>query len=75
MDHLFLYSILGGITFVFLLVIARIALRWAFRVAVVVCLLLLVALGGAAWWWSKPGARPEPKPRPAVTRRAASDQR
>ncbi len=75
MDHLFLFSILGGIALVFLAVIARIALRWALRFAVVVCLLFLVALGGAAWWWSKPGVHPEPKPRPAATRRAAPDQR
>jgi len=72
MDHLFLFSILGGIAFVFFVVIARIVLRWAVRFAVVA--LLLVALGGAAWWWSKPAPLPEPKPRPA-TRRAAPDQR
>jgi energy-coupling factor transporter transmembrane protein EcfT len=74
MDHLFFFSILGGVAVVFLFVIARIALRWAVRFAVV-CLLLLMVLGGAAWWWFKPVPQPEPKPRPAATRRASSDQR
>jgi hypothetical protein len=74
MDHLFLYSILGGIALVFLVVIARVALRWAVRLALV-CLLLLVVLGGAAWWWSKSVSQTETKTRPASTRRAAPDQR
>jgi energy-coupling factor transporter transmembrane protein EcfT len=74
MDHLFLFSILGGIALVFLVVIARIALRWAVRFAVV-CLLLVAVLGCAAWWWFKPGSQTEPKPRPTSTRRTASDQR
>jgi len=73
MDHLFLFSILGGIALVFLVVIARFALRWAVRF-VVVCLLLAV-LGGAAWLWSRRATQTEPKPRSSSTRRAASDQR
>jgi len=74
MDHLFLFSILGGIAFVFLVVMARIALRWAVRLAIV-CLLLAAVLGGAAWWWSKSAIHAEPKPHPISTRRGASDQR
>ena len=74
MDHLFLFSILGGIALVFLVVIARIALRWAVRFAVV-CLILVAVLGCAAWWWSKPASQTEPKPRPTSTRRTAPDQR
>lgn len=75
MDHLLLYCLAGGIALVFIVVAARIAVRWVVRIALVG--LLLSAVGGAAWWWlNQRNHQPETRPRPVITtRRASSDRR
>lgn len=61
MDPLLIIAILSGIALVFIFLLARIALRWALRLAAVAGLLLIV-LGGA-WWWFKQPTQSETKPR------------
>jgi high-affinity Fe2+/Pb2+ permease len=74
MDPLFIIAIICGITLVFLLFAARIALRWAIRLVAVGALLLIV-LGGAWWWFSQSSTQPENKPRPTTGRSANSNRR
>ena len=74
MDPLLVIAIIGGIALVFLLVAARIALRWALRLAAVGALLLIV-LGGAWWWFNKTPTEPEIKPRQTTGRSANSNRR
>ncbi|HSE24063.1 MAG TPA: hypothetical protein VLB68_20515 [Pyrinomonadaceae bacterium] len=68
MDHTFLYSILAGIALVFIIVAARVALRWLVRIALA-GVLLLVVVGGLAWWWYRAPARSQTDPRPNTSRR------
>jgi hypothetical protein len=74
MDPLLIIAIIGGIALVFILVAARIALRWAIRLAAVGALMLIV-LGGAWWWFNKPPTGPENKPRQTNGRSANSNRR
>ncbi|HET6862543.1 MAG TPA: hypothetical protein VFH91_05830 [Pyrinomonadaceae bacterium] len=68
MDHTFLYSILAGIVFVFIIVAARLAFRWLVRIALV-GIILLVVVGSLAWWWFRGPARPQTETRPTTSRR------
>jgi len=68
MDHTFLYSILAGIALVFVIVAARVALRWLVRIALAGILLLFV-VGGLAWWWYKGPTRSSADPRTNTSRR------
>jgi hypothetical protein len=68
MDHTFLYSILAGIALVFVIVAARVALRWLVRIALAGILLLFV-VGGLAWWWYKEPAKSSADPRTNTSRR------
>jgi len=75
MDPTLLISIVAGIAVVFLVVAARVALRWIVRL-VIVGLVLLLVLGGAAWFWLNQSSRqPVNKPRQTSNRRASSDRR
>ena len=65
MDPTLTLCIIAGIALVFLFIVARIALRWALRLAAVAALLIIV-LGGA-WWWFKQPAQSETKPRQSST--------
>jgi energy-coupling factor transporter transmembrane protein EcfT len=65
MDPILTICIIAGIALVFLFIVARIALRWALRLAAVAALLFIV-LGGA-WWWFKQPAHSETKPRQSST--------
>lgn len=65
MDPILTVCIIAGIALVFLFVVARIALRWAIRLAAVAALFLIV-LGGA-WWWFKQPAQSETKSRQSPT--------
>jgi Na+/melibiose symporter-like transporter len=69
-----IFIIAGAIMLVVFIVIAKLAVRWAIRLAIVG--VILIALLGAAgfWWWTN---RLAPKPRPsrqqsAPARRAAA---
>ena len=74
MDTTLIYSLIAGVVLVLVFVIARVALRWIFKLAVIV-LLLLVILGGAAWVLFNYSPRhSEPKPRSTPTRRANGNQ-
>jgi energy-coupling factor transporter transmembrane protein EcfT len=74
MDTTFLYSVLLGIALVLLFVVARVALRWAFRLAII-CLILLIMLGSAAWVsFNYFHRQREVKPRSVPTRRASTDR-
>jgi len=65
MDPIFTICIISGIALVFIFLAARIALRWAIRLAAVAALLLIV-LGGA-WWWFKQPRQSETRPRQSST--------
>ena len=66
MDSTLTYSLLAGLAIVLLFVIARIALRWIFKLAII--LIALVLLIGAAWFWFNQSPHPpESKPRPTST--------
>ena len=75
MTSTIIYSVAGVLGLLVLVFVARLAIRWAMRLALIGFLLLIV-LGGVTWWWfSQPTSQPESKPRPAPTRRASSDRR
>ena len=74
MDTTLIYSLIAGVVLVLVVVMARVALRWIFKLAVIV-LLLLVVLGGATWvWFNYSPRQSEPKPRSTPTRRAGGNQ-
>jgi hypothetical protein len=65
--------IAGVVLLVIFFLIARLAIRWAIRVAIVGVILLAIFGFGGFWWWSN---RLTPKPKPnhqptAPTRRAS----
>jgi predicted benzoate:H+ symporter BenE len=69
-----IFIIAGVVLLAIFIVIARLAIRWAIRLAIVGVILFAIAGGGVFWWWSsrlvsKPS---QTKPRPTPTRRAAS---
>lgn len=72
MDSTLVYAVAGGIALVLLFFIARLAIRWAIRLALV-GLLLVTLLGGLAWWWLRRSGQSDTGPRPTPTRR--SDRR
>jgi energy-coupling factor transporter transmembrane protein EcfT len=73
MDTTLTYSLLAGFAVVLLFIVARFAMRWIFKLAVVG--LLLIALGGAAWiWFNHSPRQSESKPRSTPTRRAGTNQ-
>ena len=74
MDPLLIISIICGIALVFLFLAARIALRWAIRLAAIGAL-VLIAAGGAWWWFNKSSTEAENKPRQSSSRGANSNRR
>ena len=73
MDPLLIISIICGVTLVFLLFAARLALRWLVR-AVLIGVLLLTAVGGTVWWWldQRP---PQSENKPRLANRDANSNR
>src|SRR6266540_3728119 len=68
MDSTLVYSIALGIALVFLFFLAKFALRWAVRLAIIV--VILAALAGAAWVWLNSSSLPsDKKPRSTLTDR------
>lgn len=73
MDSTLAYSIAAGIAIVFLFLLAKFALRWFIRLAIVA--IVLAVLAGAAWvWLNSHTTPPENKPRPTPTRRASTEK-
>jgi len=66
--------IIGGIALLAILfVIARLAVRWAVRAAIVSVIVIALVGGGVFWWWTTRLAPvPPPKPRAAPARRTPS---
>ena len=65
--------IAGVILLVFLLFIAKLAIRWAIRLALAALVIVILAAGGILWWWSGKSATPSApgRQRPAPTRRSS----
>lgn len=64
--------IIGGVVLLAILfLIARLAVRWAIRVAIVGIILIALLGGGGFWWWTNRLAPrpPQNKQRAAPTRR------
>jgi cell division protein FtsW (lipid II flippase) len=73
MDHTLVYSVVAGITIIFLFFLAKFALRWFIRIAIVVVILLVLA--GVAWVYLKSSSSStDNKPRPIPTRRAVTER-
>ena len=67
MDSTLAYSIAGGIALVFLFLLAKFAVRWVIRLAIIA--VILAALAGAAWVWFNSSSSPsDKKPRSTPTR-------
>ena len=73
MDTTLLYSVLAGIAIVLLFIVARVALRWAFRLAII-CLVLLIMLAGAWFWFHDSPHQPRANPRSAPAQRVSSNR-
>ena len=74
MEISLVYAVVGGIALVLIFFIARLAIRWAIRLAII-GLLIIAALGGVAWWWLSRTTQSDAKPRATPTRRATPDRR
>jgi O-antigen/teichoic acid export membrane protein len=61
--------IAGVIILAIFFLIAKLAIRWAIRVAIVGVILLAIVGVGGFWWWS---SRLAPKPKPAPTRQSST---
>jgi predicted benzoate:H+ symporter BenE len=72
MSNTTIFIIAGVILLAIFFLIARLAIRWAIRVAIIGIVLVALLGGGGFWWWSSRLA-PKPKPRPqsAPTKRAS----
>jgi protein-S-isoprenylcysteine O-methyltransferase Ste14 len=65
--------IAGVILLVIFFLIARLAIRWAIRVAIVGVILLAIFGAGGFWWWSnRLAAKPKPNRQPSAPTRRAS---
>ena len=69
MDNTLTYALLAGIGLVFLAVIVKAALRWAFKVFAVLLVLAAVAVG--TWLWFKSLDQPQ-RERPATSTKRAT---
>ncbi|HEY2972708.1 MAG TPA: hypothetical protein VGJ48_09365 [Pyrinomonadaceae bacterium] len=68
-----IFLIGGAVLLVIFFLIARLAIRWAIRVAIVgVILVALFGAGGFWWWSSRLTAKPKPTRQPSAPSRRAS---
>jgi energy-coupling factor transporter transmembrane protein EcfT len=74
MNNVLTYSILAGIAIVIVFVIFKAALRWTFKVVVVVLALAALA-GGTLWWFSNSDQRTQNKLVPNPGNRANPNRR
>jgi len=65
--------IAGVVLLLIFFLIARLAIRWAIRVAIVGVILLAIFGAGGFWWWSnRLTAKPKPNHQPSAPTRRAS---
>jgi cytoskeletal protein RodZ len=69
-----IFIIAGVVLMAIFFLIAKLAIRWAIRVAIVGVILVAVLGAGGFWWWSnRLIAKPKPSRQPsAPSRRAAA---
>lgn len=69
-----IFIIAGVVLLIVFFLIAKLAIRWAIRVAIVGVILVALLGAGGFWWWSnRLVAKPKPNPRPsAPTKRTAA---
>jgi hypothetical protein len=68
-----IFIIAGVVLLAIFIIIAKLAIRWAIRLAIVGAILFAIAGGGVFWWWSSRlvSKAPQNKPRPTPTRAAS----
>ncbi|HEY3038774.1 MAG TPA: hypothetical protein VGJ66_08555 [Pyrinomonadaceae bacterium] len=68
-----IFVIAGIVLLAIFFLIARLAIRWAIRVAIVgIILIALLGAGGFWWWSSRLTAKPSPTRQPSAPTRRAS---
>jgi hypothetical protein len=72
MSNTTILIIAGVVILAIFFVIAKLAIRWAIRVAIVgVILIALLGIGGFVWWSSRLAPKPKPRPQSTPTKRAS----
>jgi len=72
MSNTTIFIIAGVVILVIFFLIAKLAIRWAIRVAIVgVILVALLGIGGFWWWSVRLAPKPKPRPQSAPTKRAS----
>jgi hypothetical protein len=73
MDFTTVFIIGGVVLLAILVLVIRLAVRWAIRMTIVGVILVALVGGGLFWWWtSRLAAKPrQNKPRSAPTRRVS----
>ena len=72
MEFTTIFIIAGVVLLAILFLIARLAVRWMVRLALIAVILIFLIGGGGFWWWTtRLAPTPKPKPRPSPTRRSA----
>jgi predicted benzoate:H+ symporter BenE len=68
-----IFVIAGAVLLVIFFLIAKLAIRWAIRVAIVGVILVALLGAGGFWWWSnRLTAKPKPNRQPATPSKRAS---
>jgi len=68
-----IFLIGGALLLVIFFLIARLAIRWAIRVGIVVVILVALLGAGGFWWWSsRLTDKPKPNRQPSAPSRRAS---
>lgn len=68
-----IFLIAGAVLLVIFFLIAKLAIRWAIRVAIVGVILVALLGAGGFWWWSnRLIAKPKPNRQPPAAGRRAS---
>jgi predicted benzoate:H+ symporter BenE len=64
-----IFIIAGVVLLIIFFLIAKLAIRWAIRVAIVGVILVALLGAGGFWWWSNRliATPAKPKPRPSAT--------
>jgi protein-S-isoprenylcysteine O-methyltransferase Ste14 len=70
-----IFLIAGAVLLVIFFLIAKLAIRWAIRVAIVGVILLALLGAGGFWWWSnRLAVQPKPNRQPAAPSKRAADR-
>ncbi|MGH9879811.1 MAG: hypothetical protein ACRD6N_00145 [Pyrinomonadaceae bacterium] len=73
MDFTTIFVIAGVVIFAIFILIARLAIRWIIRLAIIGIIIIALLGGGVIWWWTN-SLKPTPqqnRSRPSPTRRAS----